>query len=254
MKHGFTLVELSIVLVIIGLLIGGILVGQSLISAAEINRMVRNLQQYDIAIGSFGTKYKGLPGDSISFGGNGNRIIESGVGIFSSEVANAWPNLKISGFMPEKIFSNTLSGSFIIEGATVNSPSLKKGVGVMIMGYDTSSGSYTVPSVGLVNSFNAADWSTLTSSNNDITSAGDGALTPQEAYSIDQKLDDGKPAYGSVQNKFGMWSGGNKSNYCDTYNGSNNAAAATYKLTNTDKGCFISTGFMGQVLAASYFY
>ena len=48
-KSGFTLVELSIVLVIIGLLIGGILVGQSLIESAKMNSFVRQVQQIDIA-------------------------------------------------------------------------------------------------------------------------------------------------------------------------------------------------------------
>jgi len=64
MKNGFTLVELSIVLVIIGLLIGGILVGQSLIESSKLNSFVRQIQQYDSAIMTFKDKYKGLPGES----------------------------------------------------------------------------------------------------------------------------------------------------------------------------------------------
>lgn len=72
MKNGFTLIELSIVLVIIGLLIGGILVAQSLIESAKINSLVRNLQQYEIGISSFKTKYKDKPGDSPHFTPPGN--------------------------------------------------------------------------------------------------------------------------------------------------------------------------------------
>lgn len=64
MKKGFTLVELSIVLVIIGLLIGGILVGQSLIESAKINAQVKQFQQYDIATTNFKNKFKQVPGDS----------------------------------------------------------------------------------------------------------------------------------------------------------------------------------------------
>lgn len=64
MQKGFTLVELSIVLVIIGLLVGGILVGQSLIDAAKLNSLVRQFQQYDAAANSFKSKYKFLPGDA----------------------------------------------------------------------------------------------------------------------------------------------------------------------------------------------
>ena len=53
MKKGFTLVELSIVLVIIGLLIGGILVAQSMIHTAKIQNTVRLIQQMDTAVSNF---------------------------------------------------------------------------------------------------------------------------------------------------------------------------------------------------------
>lgn len=67
MKNGFTLVELSIVLVIIGLLIGGLLVGQSLIDSARVNRLVSDLKQYEIATVHFRSKFKKYPGDSAFF-------------------------------------------------------------------------------------------------------------------------------------------------------------------------------------------
>lgn len=64
MKYaGFTLVELSIVLVIVGLLVGGILSGQSLIRAAELRKTLNQTEQYTTATHSFRDKYLGLPGD-----------------------------------------------------------------------------------------------------------------------------------------------------------------------------------------------
>ena len=77
MKKGFTLVELSIVLVIIGLLIGGILVGQSLIESAKTTATLQQLSQFDIAVSNFSTKYKQLPGDSKFHGGDGDQAIAS---------------------------------------------------------------------------------------------------------------------------------------------------------------------------------
>ncbi len=62
-KRGFTLIELSIVLVIIGLIVGGVLAGQSLIRAAEIHSVVTDLQKFDTAINTFQGKYDALPGD-----------------------------------------------------------------------------------------------------------------------------------------------------------------------------------------------
>jgi prepilin-type N-terminal cleavage/methylation domain-containing protein len=75
LKHGFTLVELSIVLVIIGLLIGGILVAQSMISTSKITAQVAQIQQFDAEVMNFTTKYNYLPGDAPAFGGDGNGII-----------------------------------------------------------------------------------------------------------------------------------------------------------------------------------
>lgn len=46
MRHGFSLVELSIVLVILGLLVGGVLTGQSLIRAAELRSVSTEFQKY----------------------------------------------------------------------------------------------------------------------------------------------------------------------------------------------------------------
>lgn len=63
MRHGFSLVELSIVLVILGLLTGGILGGRALIHAAELRSVTSEMQQFQTAINAFHDKYGNLPGD-----------------------------------------------------------------------------------------------------------------------------------------------------------------------------------------------
>src|SRR5262249_26026143 len=62
-QAGFTLIELSIVLVIIGLIVGGIPVGQDMIKAAEIRGIISQIQKYDSAVNTFRTKYGYVPGD-----------------------------------------------------------------------------------------------------------------------------------------------------------------------------------------------
>src|ERR1700735_2843794 len=62
-KSGFTLIELSIVLVIIGLIVGGILTGQSLIDAAAQREQIAQIEKYNTAVRTFQGKYGYLPGD-----------------------------------------------------------------------------------------------------------------------------------------------------------------------------------------------
>ena len=62
-KQGFTLIEMSVVLVIIGLIVGGILVGQSLIYQAMLRSVITQEQKLQSAITTFRGKYDCLPGD-----------------------------------------------------------------------------------------------------------------------------------------------------------------------------------------------
>jgi len=62
-KMGFTLVELAIVIVIIGLIVGGVLGGQELINGAKLNSVITDFSKYERAVNTFKLKYDALPGD-----------------------------------------------------------------------------------------------------------------------------------------------------------------------------------------------
>ena len=62
-RHGFTLIELSIVLVIIGLIVGGVLSGRELIENAQARQAIRQIESYNAAFSAFQGKYSGIPGD-----------------------------------------------------------------------------------------------------------------------------------------------------------------------------------------------
>ena len=62
-QQGFTLVELSIVLVVIALVIAGIVVGKSMIRQTQVMSVMTDVQSFKAAIQNFQTKYNALPGD-----------------------------------------------------------------------------------------------------------------------------------------------------------------------------------------------
>lgn len=65
-QAGFTLIEISIVLVIIGLLLGGVLKGQQLIENAKIKRVNNDFTGIGAAVYAYIDRYNALPGDDIN--------------------------------------------------------------------------------------------------------------------------------------------------------------------------------------------
>lgn len=88
-KQGFTLIELTMVLVIIGLIVGAVLVGQDLIYAAKVRKEISKAERFDATINTFRLKYNSLPGDmrnpeqfglsASGTGGDGDRKIRGTV-------------------------------------------------------------------------------------------------------------------------------------------------------------------------------
>jgi prepilin-type N-terminal cleavage/methylation domain-containing protein len=62
-QSGFTLVEIAIVLVIIGLLLGGVLKGQELINSAKVKNMVNDFRTVSSLVYSYQDRFKAFPGD-----------------------------------------------------------------------------------------------------------------------------------------------------------------------------------------------
>lgn len=111
-QNGFTLVELAIALMVIGLLIGGVLKGQELIENAKVTSFIRQIKAYDTAVMIFRNTYGALPGDIkkparipncndaiCNIRGNGNGKIERNVGAKLYESHNFFPHLTKAGMI-----------------------------------------------------------------------------------------------------------------------------------------------------------
>src|SRR5690242_18571300 len=122
-QNGFTLIELSIVLVIIGLIVGGVLVGQDMIKAAQVRATVAQYEKYNAAINTFRSKFNGMPGDLTSatnFGMvarasatgvvNGNGLIESTDGAVEASTTVAGNETVL--FWRDLSYSNLIDNSF----------------------------------------------------------------------------------------------------------------------------------------------
>ncbi len=105
---GFTLVELAIVLVIVGIILGGVLKGQEIIANAKIKRIVNDYKGYLAAIYTYQERYSALPGDdrraSARFSGCSGISNGDGDGRMDDEDGTTWGrywlHLRCAGIIP----------------------------------------------------------------------------------------------------------------------------------------------------------
>lgn len=219
-RAGFTLVELSIVIVIIGLIIGGITAGQSMVRQAELRSVITDIDKYSTSINTFKSKYLALPGDmanatdfwgaqhatpatcyttastsALTCNGNGNGIISTADGgTTSSEMFRAWQHLANAGLIEGTFNGVASTGGTAYAVIGTNVPASKVSGG----GYTLAGWSYNY--AGDSNLF-AANYGHIILFGAQYTNyeTEGPLLTPQDAWSMDTKIDDGKPAYGKVK-------------------------------------------------------
>jgi len=233
--HAFTLVELSIVLVILGLLVGGVLAGQSLIRAAELRAVGKEYNDYIIANNAFREKYMAIPGDmsnatafwgknttqcngdSGSAGspgtcnGNGDGIIPSWN---DNEQFRYWQQLSLAGLIEGQYTGITGSGSANDAVIGVNVPKSRLGSGGWNIG---NLGGYYAGDAFVY----AYDYGTYYNFGSQFTgnSTINPIVSPAEAWNIDTKFDDGRPGRGRIfsQNRDDCTDSANPTDYDSDY-------------------------------------
>jgi prepilin-type N-terminal cleavage/methylation domain-containing protein len=218
--RGFTLIEIAIVLVIIGLLLGGVLKGQELITGARVRNLISQQDGIKAAFFGFQDRYRALPGDyaaaniniaGVNIVGNGNGRIEAGTGGAIHEEILVWNHLTAAGFLNG---SYTMANSSVTAPIQSNNPVNPYSV-YLTLAYDQAYGTGTPP-----NKHNLKT----------------GSQVPVEIMAeVDRKIDDGQPYTGGFQ--FSTFAPTGFTAPTASPNGCIVAASSTWDITGGSTNC-----------------
>jgi prepilin-type N-terminal cleavage/methylation domain-containing protein len=243
-KKGFSLVELSIVLIIIGLLITGISLGSSLITQARLGKIIQDWEGASSGVATFQLKFNALPGDMIDASeffsdctadsgvnvcnGNGDgEILFLWGGATHNESIRATEHLYRAGLLQGSL-SNPGGSFFATEGVNSLSASIDGGV----YGFGRHNVGH-LPDAARLTKNNYFTLGAPYSSGGYNNGLGP-LLTAAEAFNIDSKFDDGLPWSGRVLSERGN---STPNSFSVPGCANSNWPDIGYDLTNNDPFC-----------------
>lgn len=240
--RGFSLIELSIVLVIIALMVAAIIGGRSLMRQSDLQSVVRDVVAIKGGLNAFRAQYEAMPGDfsrASSYWGIWDTTLETGVGDGNgnnhweewrcSEGVLAWHHMQKAGVLPGNYSSQVSDGITIGRQAF---PGPLTGTGYALCWHHPFN-------LVATDAFNYIMYGKL-DRNREYFS--DGALYAQEAQSIDKKMDDGLAGQGSIY----ALRGDDQSTGCTNVGW--NAGRPTYVLSDRTNTCYLMFVIGGYML------
>lgn len=192
-QRGFTLVELSIVLVVVGLLIGGILAAQSMIESARMRGVIREMTAIEIDLHRFKEAYKYFPGDLLNASAYGfpSSAATNGDGLIGSgELHTVWNQMNLGIGTKYSVsacnnYAHACGTTFYYKTGVNMPPS----VAWPKLGYSFYWGAVSGYGAGLLLGADAPTTG---------PAAPRGAMTPENAIGLDKKIDNGNLSTGRL--------------------------------------------------------
>lgn len=225
---GFTLVEISIVIVLIGLIVSAVMGGQNLLEQAKLRKAISDIDKYVVAANTFKLEYDYYPGDlpnasvygwGASLNGNGNKAIEWGtspsVGCNSTgEHHKAWVMMSQAGLIEGGYtFTNTNPQVGVHVPEALGGQASFAIADVTGLGWNYNPATIVRKPAIFISNVRPNGWY------RSCTTHGSG-LTVIQASNIDKKIDDGHSFQGSVR-----------------------AMRARYPAQTTNSGCHDGTNY-----------
>ena len=205
-NKGFSLIELSIVLIIIGLLVAGITGGASLIKSAELRSVMSEVRNYQTAVNAYYTATGKLPGgldsDQLDFAKTGvawNDIYAEGI---IDEIPTTTSSLSTGSLTSDYGMPSKIKGSYYVLG---NNATMDMNVIFMVAGSETPAALKGTTSA---------------------TTPANASIPSKDAKFLDEKMDNGVIDSGKIY----------------SFTPSSEGASCSYSATSTSKDCAIAFG------------